>query len=110
MNRDLRYLSLASRITVELGADIVKTYYCEGFSDLIAACPVPVVIAGGKKVPELDALKFARNAVSDGAAGVDMGRNIFQSDSPENMIQAVRSVVVQGVDPQEAYEQYQRSL
>ena len=110
MNRDLRYLSLASRIAVELGADIVKTYYCEGFSDLIAACPVPVVIAGGKKVPELDALKFARNAVSDGAAGVDMGRNIFQSDSPENMIQAVRSVVVQGVDPKKAYEKYQRSL
>ncbi|HIF28633.1 MAG TPA: 3-hydroxy-5-phosphonooxypentane-2,4-dione thiolase [Candidatus Marinimicrobia bacterium] len=110
MNRDLRYLSLASRIAVELGADIVKTYYCEGFSDLIAACPVPVVIAGGKKVPELEALKFARNAVSDGAAGVDMGRNIFQSDSPENMIQAVRSVVVQGVDPKKAYEQYQRSL
>ena len=110
MNRDLRYLSLASRIAVELGADIVKTYYCEGFSDLIASCPVPVVIAGGKKVPELEALKFARNAVSDGAAGVDMGRNIFQSDSPENMIQAVRSVVVQGVDPKKAYEQYQRSL
>ena len=110
MNRDLRYLSLASRIAVELGADIVKTYYCEGFNELIGACPVPVVIAGGKKVPELDALKFAHNAVSDGASGVDMGRNIFQSDSPENMIQAVRSVVVQGVDPKKAYEQYQRFL
>ena len=110
LGKDARYLSLACRVAAEQGAHIVKTYYCEGFSDLIAACPVPVVIAGGKKVPELDALKFARNAVSDGAAGVDMGRNIFQSDSPENMIQAVRSVVVQGVDPQEAYEQYQSSL
>ena len=110
MNRDLRYLSLASRIAVELGADIVKTYYCDGFNELIGACPVPVVIAGGKKVPELEALKFAHNAVSDGAAGVDMGRNIFQSDSPENMIQVVRSVVVDGADPNDAYEQYKNSL
>ena len=109
MNRDLRYLSLASRIAVELGADIVKTYYCEGFNELIGACPVPVVIAGGKKVPELDALKFAHNAVSDGASGVDMGRNIFQSGSPENMIQAVRSVVVGGANPNDAYEQYKSS-
>ena len=110
MNRDLRYLSLASRIAVELGADIVKTYYCEGFSELISVCPVPVVIAGGKKVPELDALEFAHKAISDGAAGVDMGRNIFQSDSPENMIQTVRSVVVNGVEPKDAYEKYKGSL
>ena len=110
MNRDLRYLSLASRIAVELGADIVKTYYCEGFSELISVCPVPVVIAGGKKVPELDALEFAHKAISDGAAGVDMGRNIFQSDSPENMIQTVRSVVVNGVEPKDAYEKYKSSL
>ncbi|MDP6587175.1 MAG: hypothetical protein QF535_21160, partial [Anaerolineales bacterium] len=79
-------------------------------NELIGACPVPVVIAGGKKVPELDALKFAHNAVSDGAAGVDMGRNIFQSDSPKNMIQAVNSVVVQGTDPEEAYEHYKSTL
>ena len=110
MNRDLRYLSLASRIAVELGADIVKTYYCEGFSDLISSCPVPVVIAGGKKVPELDALKFANKAIRDGAAGVDMGRNIFQSESPEHMIQAVRSVVVNSIEPKDAYEQYRSSL
>ena len=93
-----------------MGADIVKTYYCDGFSDLIAACPVPVVIAGGKKVPELDALEFAHNAIRDGAAGVDMGRNIFQSESQENMIQAVRSVVVNGISPKDAYEQYKSSL
>jgi putative autoinducer-2 (AI-2) aldolase len=110
MNRDLRYLSLASRIAVELGADVVKTYYCDGFNELIAACPVPVVIAGGKKVPELDALEFAYKAISDGAAGVDMGRNIFQSESPENMIQAVRSVVVNSVEPKDAFEQYKSSL
>ena len=110
MNRDLRYLSLASRIAVELGADIVKTYYCEGFNELISSCPVPVVIAGGKKVKELDALKFAHKAISDGAVGVDMGRNIFQSESPENMIQAVRSVVVNSVEPKVAYEKYKNSL
>ena len=110
MNRDLRYLSLASRIAVELGADIVKTYYCEDFNELISVCPVPVVIAGGKKVPELDALEFAHKAISDGAVGVDMGRNIFQSDSPENMIQTVRSVVVNGVTPKDAYEKYKSSI
>ena len=107
---DPKVVAHVARIGAELGADIVKTYYCEGFNELIGACPVPVVIAGGKKVPELEALKFAHNAVSDGAAGVDMGRNIFQSDSPENMIQAVRSVVVDGADPNDAYEQYKSSL
>ncbi len=110
MNRDLRYLSLASRMAVELGADMVKTYYCEDFDKLVGVCPVPVVIAGGTKVPELDALQLAHNAVSDGADGVDMGRNIFQAESPINMIQAVRSVVVDGVDPNDAYKQYQSTL
>ena len=107
---DPKVVAHVARIGAELGADIVKTYYCEDFNELIGACPVPVVIAGGKKVPELEALKFAHNAVSDGAAGVDMGRNIFQSNSPENMIQAVRSVVVNGVGPKEAYEKYKSSL
>jgi len=110
MNRDLRYLSLASRIAVELGAHIVKTYYCEGFDKLIAACPVPVVIAGGKKIPELDALQLAHRAISDGAAGVDMGRNIFQADSPIDMLKTVRSVVVDGLNPDDAYKQYQGTL
>ncbi len=81
--RDARYLGLATRITAELGAQLVKTYYCdEGFEDVVAGCPVPVIMAGGKKLPELDALTMASNAVRAGAAGVDMGRNIFQSDSP----------------------------
>lgn len=110
MNRDLRYLSLASRIAVELGAHIVKTYYCKGFDELINTCPVPVVIAGGKKIPELDALQLAHRAISDGAAGVDMGRNIFQADSPIEMIKAVRTVVVDGLDPNDAYKQYQSAL
>ena len=110
MDRDLRYLSLASRMAVELGADIVKTYYCDGFDKLVNICHVPVVIAGGKKIPEADALQLAHNAISDGAAGVDMGRNIFQAESPVDMIQAVRSVVVDGVAPADAYKGYQAAL
>ena len=110
MDRDLRYLSLASRMAVELGADIVKTYYCDDFDKLVNICHVPVVIAGGKKIPEADALQLAHNAISDGASGVDMGRNIFQAESPVNMIQAVRSVVVDGVAPADAYKGYQAAL
>jgi len=110
MDRDLRYLSLASRMAVELGADIVKTYYCDDFDKLVDVCHVPVVIAGGKKIPEADALQLAHNAISDGAAGVDMGRNIFQAESPVDMIQAVRSVVVDGVVPADAYKEYQAAL
>ncbi len=110
MDRDLRYLSLASRIAAELGADMIKTYYCEDFSRLVNVCHVPVVIAGGKKIPEADALQLAHNAISDGAAGVDMGRNIFQAESPSVMIQAVRSVVVEGVSPEDAYKNYKSSL
>ena len=110
MDRDLRYLSLASRMAVELGADIVKTYYCDDFDKLVNICHVPVVIAGGKKIPEADALQLAHNAISDGAAGVDMGRNIFQAESPVDMIQAVRTVVVDGVAPADAYKGYQAAL
>ncbi len=93
MVRDARYLSLCCRIAAELGAHIVKTYYCEDFEKVVETCPVPVVIAGGKKTPEKEALELAHNAISRGAAGVDMGRNIFQSDAPVAMIQAVRAVV-----------------
>ena len=110
MDRDLRYLSLASRIAVELGADIVKTYYCDDFDKLVNICHVPVVIAGGKKIPEADALQLAHNAISDGASGVDMGRNIFQAESPPDMIQAVRSVVVDGVAPADAYKKSRAAL
>ncbi len=106
--RDARYLRLACRICAELGANFVKTYYCpEGFGTVTASCPVPIVMAGGKKMPEPDALEMAYNAVQQGAAGVDMGRNIFQSEDPEAMIQAVRKVVHENMKPQEAYELYQ---
>ncbi|CAG0978706.1 fructose-bisphosphate aldolase, class I [Methanosarcinales archaeon] len=110
MVRDARYLGLASRICVEIGAHIIKTYYTEGFEKVVEACgKVPVVIAGGKKLPEIDALKMAYGAISDGAVGVDMGRNIFQSDSPVGMIQAVRAIVHGGKPVDVAYEIYEQS-
>lgn len=107
MARDARYFALASRVCAENGANLVKTYYCEDFEKVVASCPVPVVIAGGKKLPELEALELCYNAINEGAAGVDMGRNVFQSDSPVAMIQAVRGVVHDGLSPHEAYEMYQ---
>ncbi len=104
MVRDVRYLSLCCRIAAELGAHIVKTYYCDGFEKVVEDCLVPVVIAGGKKIPEPDALKLAFNAIQKGAVGVDMGRNIFQSDHPVAMIRAVRAIVHENATPQEAYK------
>jgi putative autoinducer-2 (AI-2) aldolase len=106
--RDAKYLRLAVRICAELGAHYVKTYYCpEGFETVTASCPVPVVMAGGKKLPELDALVMAFNAIDQGAQGVDMGRNIFQADAPVAMIQAVGKVVHEGMKPQHAFDFYQ---
>ncbi|MGH7331323.1 MAG: 3-hydroxy-5-phosphonooxypentane-2,4-dione thiolase [Candidatus Rokuibacteriota bacterium] len=108
MVRDARYLRLACRICAELGAQFVKTYYvAEGFDTVTASCPVPIVMAGGKKLPELDALTMAYNAVEQGAAGVDMGRNIFQCDHPAAMIQAVGKIVHARMKPWEAFELYQ---
>ncbi len=104
MARDARYLGLACRISAELGADFVKTYYCDDFETVIKNCPVPVVIAGGKKIPEKDALELAHNAVIRGAIGVDMGRNIFQSEHPVPMIRAVREVVHSGMTADKAYD------
>ena len=108
MTRDARYFRLATRICAELGAHFVKTYYVEeGFETVTASCPVPIVMAGGKKLPERDALTMAYRAVSEGAAGVDMGRNIFQSDAPVAMIRAVGAVVHQLMKPEQAYDLYQ---
>jgi putative autoinducer-2 (AI-2) aldolase len=107
LTRDARYLRLAVRICAELGAHVVKTYYCaEGFDTVTSACPVPVVMAGGKKLPELDALDMAHNAIEGGAAGVDMGRNIFQSDHPVAMIRAIRAVVHESAKPEHAFEEF----
>ncbi len=104
MTRDARYFSLASRVCAENGASIVKTYYTEGFEKVVACTPVPVVIAGGKKLPELEALELAYNAIQCGACGVDMGRNVFQSASPLAMIKAVAGVVHDGLKPKEAIQ------
>jgi putative autoinducer-2 (AI-2) aldolase len=105
MTRDARYFRLACRMAAELGANIVKTYYIEeDFETVTSSCPVPIVMAGGKKLPELDALSMAYKAVSEGAAGVDMGRNIFQSEAPVAMIQAVSKVVHELMQPKDAYE------
>ncbi|MCG2813119.1 MAG: 3-hydroxy-5-phosphonooxypentane-2,4-dione thiolase [Thermodesulfovibrionales bacterium] len=106
MVRDARYLALSCRIAAELGAHFVKTYYCDGFEKLVKTCPVPLVMAGGKKLPEYEALELTHNAMIMGAAGVDMGRNIFQSESPVAMIQAVRAIVHDNATPKKAYELY----
>ncbi len=106
MARDVRYLSLCCRIAAETGASIVKTYYCEDFEKVVKTCPVPVVVAGGKKVSEKEALNLAYNAVKHGASGVDMGRNIFQSVNPVAMIKAVKSVVHDDITPDEAYDKF----
>jgi putative autoinducer-2 (AI-2) aldolase len=107
LTRDSRYLGLATRILAELGAQVVKTYYYEeGFEEVTAGCPVPIVMAGGKKLPELDALTMAYRAVQAGAAGVDMGRNIFQCSHPAAMLDAIRMVVHDDVRPEHAHQAF----
>lgn len=108
MARDARYLGMASRMAAEMGATFVKTYYCDNFEDVTSICPVPIVIAGGKKIPERDALQMAKDALDQGAVGVDMGRNIFLSDSPVGMIQAVRKIVHNNASVDEAYQVYEQ--
>lgn len=110
MARDARYLGLATRICAELGANVVKTYHCDHFDKVVAGCPVPVVIAGGKKIEERDALKLAYAAVSDGAAGVDMGRNIFQSKWPVQMIRTVRMIVHEGLTDAQGWTEFQKMV
>jgi len=108
MARDERYLGLACRMAAEQGAHIVKTYYCDNFKEVVKACPVPIVIAGGKKIDEKDALQMARNAIDDGAVGVDMGRNIFQSENPVGMIKAINAVVHKNASVDDAFNIYEK--
>jgi len=109
MARDHRYLALACRVAAELGAHLIKTYYCENFQRVVEGCPVPVIIAGGKKLPsEIDALQLAFDAVDNGAAGVDMGRNIWQSDYPVAMIKAVRAIIHKNSKVMEAHDIFTR--
>lgn len=108
MVRDARYFRLATRISAELGAAFVKTYYVEdGFETVTTSCPVPIVIAGGKKVEEKEALRISYQAIQEGAAGVDMGRNVFQSEHPAAMLSAIRGVVHDGLTPAEAFDLFQ---
>ncbi|MCM8781649.1 MAG: 3-hydroxy-5-phosphonooxypentane-2,4-dione thiolase [Candidatus Omnitrophica bacterium] len=103
--RDCKYLSLCCRIAAELGAHMVKTYYCEDFEKVVKSCPVPIVIAGGPKLnTELDALELAYNAIQCGAKGVDMGRNIWQSEHPVAMIRAIRAIVHENATLKRAQE------
>jgi 3-hydroxy-5-phosphonooxypentane-2,4-dione thiolase len=104
MARDARYLALACRIAAELGAHIVKTYYCKDFTKVVESCPIPIIIAGGKKISEKEALQLTFDAINDGASGVDMGRNIWQSDHPIAMIKAVKSIVHENYNFQDAYD------
>jgi putative autoinducer-2 (AI-2) aldolase len=107
MARNAQYFRLATRVMAELGAHVVKCYYTdEDFETITSCCPVPIVIAGGKKLPELDALKMSYNACQQGASGVDMGRNIFQSDAPIPMMRAVRGVVHEGLTPEQGFQMY----
>ncbi len=102
----LKYLKHAARVLSEDGADIIKTYYCEGFEEVVEACLAPIVIAGGTKRPTKEALDFTYRAIKAGAVGVDMGRNIFQNEHPVAMIQAVRSIVHDGKTSEEAFKLY----
>jgi putative autoinducer-2 (AI-2) aldolase len=108
MTRDARYLGLCCRIAAEIGAHFVKTYYCEGFEEIVRATPVPLIIAGGKKLGEREAIELASHAMRAGASGVDMGRNIFQSDCPVGMIRAVRAVVHAAASVGEAFATYEQ--
>jgi len=108
LGKDARYLSLACRVAAEQGAHIVKTYYCENFEKVTQSCPVPIIVAGGKKIPERDALELTYNSIARGAVGVDMGRNIWQSEHPVAMIRAVRSIVHGTNSVDEAYGLYQK--
>ena len=106
MERTPQFFKLATRIVAEMGAQIIKTYYCDDFEEIVAACPVPIVVAGGKKVPEKEALEMAYLSILGGAKGLDMGRNIFQSDCPIGMAKAIGAIVHEKATAKDAYDIY----
>jgi putative autoinducer-2 (AI-2) aldolase len=106
MGKDARYLSLACRMAAEQGAHIVKTYYCDNFEKVVKSCPVPIIVAGGKKIPERDALQLTYNSIKAGAVGVDIGRNVWQSEHPVAMIRAVRAIVHGNSNVDQAFKLY----
>lgn len=110
LGKDARYLSLACRVAAEQGAHIVKTYYCDNFDKVVQSCPVPIIVAGGKKIPERDAMQLTYDAIKAGAVGVDMGRNIWQSEHPVAMIRAVKSLVHENRSVDQAFQFYQQLI
>lgn len=105
--RDARYLALACRIAAELGARVVKTYWCENFEKVVRGCPVPVVMAGGPQTEtELEVFKFVHDGMKKGAIGVNLGRNIWQSEHPVAMIQAIRAIIHDDATPEKAQKIY----
>ncbi|HPB39625.1 MAG TPA: 3-hydroxy-5-phosphonooxypentane-2,4-dione thiolase, partial [Flexilinea sp.] len=106
MERTDSYFKLATRIIAEMGVNIIKTYYCDNFEEVVAACPVPIVVAGGKKLPEQEALQMAYLSIQHGANGVDMGRNIFQSYHATAMAAAIGKIVHEKFTDKQAYEFY----
>lgn len=110
MERTPKYFKLATRIVAEMGANLVKTYYCDNFDEVVAACPVPIVVAGGRKLPEKEALELAFHAIDEGAHGLDMGRNIFQSLHPVAMADSISKIVHERFTAKEAYEFYLDSI
>lgn len=110
MERTSRFFKLATRIVAEMGANIIKTYYCDDFEEVVAACPVPIVVAGGKKLPEDEALTLAYNSIKGGARGLDMGRNIFQSNNPVEMSAAIAKIVHEGFTDKEAFEFFEDAI
>ena len=107
MERTDRFFKLATRIVAEMGVQIIKTYYCEKFEEIVAACPVPIVVAGGKKLPEREALTLAYRSIQGGARGLDMGRNIFQSENGPQMAEAISKIVHEGFTDDLAWEFFQ---
>ncbi|AEF83614.1 deoxyribose-phosphate aldolase superfamily [Treponema primitia ZAS-2] len=110
MERTDQYFKLATRILAEMGVSIVKTYYCDKFEEVVAACPVPIVVAGGKKLPEKEALEMAYNSMQGGARGLDMGRNIFQSYHPSQMADAIGKIVHEKFTAKEAWDYYSQAI
>ena len=105
--RDARYLALCCRIAAELGARVVKTYWCKDFKRVVQGCPVPVVMAGGPQVDtELEAFEFVHDGLQKGAIGVNLGRNIWQNEHPVAMIKAMRAIIHENASPKQAQEVY----
>jgi putative autoinducer-2 (AI-2) aldolase len=103
--RDARYLALCSRIAAELGASVVKTYWCEDFEKVTNGCPVPVVMAGGPKCEtELEVMEFVHDGIQRGAIGINLGRNVWQNKHPVAMMKSLRAIVHRKATPKEAYE------